>query len=54
MIMVFINNGKEVDKEEKIIIFNALFKKTDTGLIKTENSNDAEAPLNILSKMNKT
>ena len=54
MIMVFINNGKEVDKEEKIIIFNALFKKTDTGLIKTENANDVEALLSILSKMNKT
>ena len=49
-----IQDGKEVDKEEKLIIFNALFKKTDTGLIKTENSNDAEALLNILSKMNKT
>lgn len=49
-----VQDGKEVDKEEKIIIFNALFKKTDTGLIKTENLNDAEALLNILSKMNKT
>lgn len=49
-----IQDGKEVDKEEKLIIFNALFKKTDTGLIKTENSNDVEALLNILSKMNKT
>lgn len=49
-----VQDGKEVDKEEKIIIFNALFKKTDTGLIKTENSNDVEALLNILSKMNKT
>lgn len=45
-----IQDGKEVDKEEKLIIFNALFKKTDTGLIKTDNSNDAEALLNILSK----
>ena len=45
-----VQDGKEVDKEEKIIIFNALFKKTDTGLIKTDNSNDAEALLNILSK----
>ena len=49
-----VQDGKEVDKEEKVIIFNALFKKTDTGLIKTDNSNDAEALLNILSKMNKT
>lgn len=45
-----VQDGKEVDKEEKIIIFNALFKKTDTGLIKTDNSNDVEALLNILSK----
>ena len=26
-----IQDGKEVDKEEKLIIFNALFRKTDTG-----------------------
>ena len=33
-----IQDGKEVDKEEKLIIFNALFRKTDTGLIKSDNS----------------
>ncbi len=33
-----IQDGKEVDREEKLIIFNALFRKTDTGLIKSDNS----------------
>ena len=45
-----IQDGKEVDKEEKLIIFNALFRKTDTGLIKSDNSNDADALLNQFSK----
>lgn len=46
-------DGKEVEKEERLIIFNALFSKTDTGLVKTDSSNDSEALLAILSKMSK-
>ena len=46
-----IQDGKEVDKEEKLIIFNALFRKTDTGLIKSDNSNDADALLSQFSKL---
>ena len=45
-----IQDGKEVDKEEKLIIFNALFRKTYTGLIKSDNSNDADALLNQFFK----
>ena len=48
-----IQDGKEVDKEEKLIIFNTLFRKTDTGLIKSDNSNDADALLSQLSKLGK-
>ena len=48
-----IQDGKEVDKEEKLIIFNALFRKTDTGLIKSDNSNDADALLSQFSKLGK-
>ena len=48
-----IQDGKEVDKEEKLIIFNALFIKTDTGLIKSDNSNDADALLSQFSKLGK-
>lgn len=48
-----IQDGKEVDKEEKLIIFNALFRKTDTGLIKSDNSNDADALLSLFSKITK-
>ena len=46
-----IQDGKEVDKEEKLIIFNALFRKTDTGLIKSDNSNDTDALLSQFSKL---
>ena len=48
-----IQDGKEVDKEEKLIIFNALFRKTDTGLIESDNSNDADALLSQFSKLGK-
>ena len=48
-----IQDGKEVDKEEKLIIFNALFRKTDTGLIKSDNSNDIDLLLSQLSKLPK-
>ncbi|WP_455939023.1 DUF6161 domain-containing protein [Gemella morbillorum] len=48
-----IQDRKEVDKEEKLIIFNALFRKTDTGLIKSDNSNDADALLSLFSKITK-
>ena len=46
-----IQDGKEVDKEEKLIIFNALFRKTDTGLIKSDNANDTDALLSQFSKL---
>ena len=46
-----IQDGKEVDKEEKLIIFNVLFRKTDTGLIKSDNSNDTDALLSQFSKL---
>lgn len=46
-----IQDGKEVDKEEKLIIFNALFRKTDTGLIKSDNSNDTDVLLSQFSKL---
>ncbi|MFC2732911.1 MAG: DUF6161 domain-containing protein [Streptococcus mutans] len=46
-------DGKDVEKEERLIIFNALFSKTDTGLVKVDNSNDSEALLAILSKISK-
>lgn len=43
-------DGKEVDKEERLIIFNALFSKTETGLVKTDNSGESEALIALLSK----
>lgn len=43
-------NGKDVDKEERLIIFNALFSKTETGLVKTDNSGESEALMALLSK----
>ena len=46
-----IQDGKEIDKEEKLIIFNALFRKTDTGLIKSDNSNDTDVLLSQFSKL---
>ncbi|HBJ53727.1 MAG TPA: hypothetical protein DDY64_02540 [Streptococcus sp.] len=42
--------GNNVDKEERLIIINSLFSKVETGLIKTDTSNDSEAILAILSK----
>lgn len=43
-------NGKDVDKEERLIIFHALFSKTETGLVKTDNSGESEALMALLSK----
>ena len=43
-------NGKDVDKEERLIIFHALFSKTETGLVKTDNSGESEALIALLSK----
>lgn len=43
-------DGKEVDKEERLIIFHALFSKTETGLVKTDNSGESEALIALLSK----
>ena len=42
--------GKDVDKEERLIIFHALFSKTETGLVKTDNSGESEALIALLSK----
>lgn len=42
--------GTDIDKEERLIIINSLFSRVDTGLVKTDNSNDSEAILAILSK----
>ena len=42
--------GTDIDKEERLIIINSLFSRVDTGLVKTDNSNDNEAILAILSK----
>lgn len=46
-------DGKDVEKEERLIIFNALFSKTDTGLVKSDSPNDSEALFAILSKISK-
>ena len=43
-------NGKDVDKEERLIIFHALFSKTETCLVKTDNSGESEALIALLSK----
>lgn len=42
--------GNNIDKEERLIIINSLFSKVETGLIKTDTSNDSDAILAILSK----
>lgn len=42
--------GNEIDKEEKLIIMNALFSKSDSGLVKTDGSNDMDTLLAVLSK----
>lgn len=36
--------------KERLIIFNALFSKTETGLVKTDNSGESEALMALLSK----
>ena len=42
--------GNEIDKEEKLIIMTALFSKSDSGLVKTDGSNDMDTLLAVLSK----
>lgn len=42
--------GNNIDKEERLIIINSLFSKVETGLIKTDTSNDSDTILAILSK----
>ena len=42
--------GTDITKEERIIIIHSLFSKTETGLVKTDSSNDVEAILSVLSK----
>lgn len=43
-------DGNDVDGQEKLIIFNALFSKTDTGLVKTDNTSESETLIALLSK----
>ena len=42
--------GTDIAKEERIIIIHSLFSKSDTGLVKTDSSNDVDAILSVLSK----
>lgn len=42
--------GTNIDKDERLIIINSLFSKVETGLIKTDTSNDSDTLLAILSK----
>lgn len=42
--------GTDITKEERIIIIHSLFSKSDTGLVKTDSSNDVDAILSVLSK----
>ena len=42
--------GTDITKEERIIIIHSLFSKTETGLVKTDSSNDVDAILSVLSK----
>lgn len=42
--------GTDIEKEERLIIINSLFSKVETGLVKTDTSNDSEAILALLSK----
>ena len=42
--------GTDISQEERIIIIHSLFSKTETGLVKTESSNDVDAILSVLSK----
>ena len=42
--------GTDIDKDERLIIINSLFSRVETGLVKTDTSNDSDAILAILSK----
>ena len=42
--------GTNIEKEERLIIINSLFSKVETGLVKTDASNDSDAILALLSK----
>ena len=42
--------GTDISLEERIIIIHSLFSKTETGLVKTDSSNDVDAILSVLSK----
>lgn len=42
--------GTDISQEERIIIIHSLFSKTETGLVKTDSSNDVDAILSVLSK----
>lgn len=42
--------GTNINKDERLIIINSLFGKVETGLVKTDTSNDSDAILAILSK----
>lgn len=42
--------GTNIDKDERLIIINSLFGKVETGLVKTDTSNDSDLILAILSK----
>ena len=45
--------GTDISKEERLIIINSLFSKVETGLVKTDTSNDSDTILAILSKNTK-
>lgn len=45
-----IKAGTNIEKEERLIIINSLFSKVETGLVKTDASNDSDAILALLSK----
>lgn len=42
--------GTDISKEERLIIINSLFSRVETGLVKTDTSNDSDTILAILSK----
>ena len=42
--------GTNIDKDERLIIINSLFGKVETGLVKTDTSNDSDTILAILLK----
>lgn len=42
--------GTDIDKDERLIIMNALFSRVDTGLVKVDGSSDNDALLALLSK----